>query len=437
MNAMVKHNPQIWLKSLCILVLVFIPFNALLTPLLDFQKVEERGVNWTVTLSTFVFIKSLLPLLILLIFLSQKSIKARLLFWSTAVFFIYAFLWTLYSLTDPTYPLFGLITLLATTLVGALFYYSIRNNSLTVKTVANTIMLASIFSIIPLLLVQFNPIKFTDLSVAHGANNILYGYENPRALGWAATISLSLFSGKILFKPKVTRIDMVFLMFGLAAATTLFWSGSRGGLFAFLLSSTVLFVFSAQKHYTNLSYVLLCVMGGGLLSLLLHYPGTSYGLITRVSETVTAQDLKAASSGRSVIWDLSVSYILDRPWTGYGYLPQRNLDAFPSGAGSSSAHNIILDLWLGFGLAVGTAVLLLGCVMWAKAFDFFKSENNHYISILFYVITTLIFYSLVSGPYARTFPTLIFAISIGTLLGARAKAAETGNVDTGYRENYP
>ena len=50
---------------------------------------------------------------------------------------------------------------------------------------------------LPLLLVNIDTNGFAQLSESFGANSILYGYENPRAVGWASTIFLSLLAAYV------------------------------------------------------------------------------------------------------------------------------------------------------------------------------------------------------------------------------------------------
>jgi O-antigen ligase len=203
------------------------------------------------------------------------------------------------------------------------------------------------------------------------------------------------------------------------SSTTLFWSGSRGGVVAFAVSISIVLTLSQTKNYKGILSILLCILAGGVISYFLYLPSASFGIFARISQNLGEESIASMSSGRTELWHTTVSYILERPLTGYGYLPHKNLVGFSHG----SAHNIILDAWLWFGLIIGTLFMLLGMLFWLKAFVFFRKINDQYISALFCVVTTLFAYSLVSGPYARTFPLLLFAISCGTILGLRSSRA--------------
>jgi O-antigen ligase len=411
-------DPQRLLKTLSILVLAFIPINMLFSPLFDFLAVEKREESWTVTISAGVFILTIIPLLIVAVsFL--KSRNEKLLFRFISVFFIYAFIFTIYSSSDLFYPIVGMLSLLGSTLVGILFYVSARDSIISAKVVFYFLAFASVFAVLPLLLVHIDTERFAQLSEKFGANTILYGYENPRAVGWISTICLSLLTAYVSTQSKESRIRPIFLLLAIITSTTLFWSGSRGGLVAFAVSIAIVFSFSQTKNYKGTLSILFCIAVGGAISHLLYLPEASYGIFSRISQTLGAESFSAASSERTNIWHKVILYILERPFTGYGYLPHRSLDDLSHG----SAHNIILDFWLGFGLIIGTIVMLFGIVSWVMVFVFFRKANDHYISALFCVVTTLLVYSMISGPYVRMFPLLLFAVPFGVILGVRSSKA--------------
>lgn len=418
MKNITTFDRQGLLKVLCFFVLAFIPINMLSSPIFDFISVEERESSWTVTISAYFFILvSLLFLALAVTFL--KSRNEKLFLGSAVVFFIYAFLITIYAASDLFYPIFGMISLLGAVLVGILFYVSARDNIIDAKIVFYLLAFASVFVSLPLLLVNIDTGGFTQLSESFGANNILYGYENPRALGWASTFFLSLLAAYVSTQSKEGKVYPVFLLLAIMSSTTLFWSGSRGGLVAFFISISIVFFSSQTKKFKGLLSILFCVAAGGAISLLLYLPGGSYGMFARINQTLGAESIAAASSGRSEIWHNVVSYISERPFIGFGYLPHKSLEGLSKG----SAHNIVLDLWLGFGLIVGTIVILFGIMLWAMAFTFYRKTNDHYVGALFCVVTTFLAYSMISGPYARTFPLLLFAVPLGVILGLRSSKA--------------
>lgn len=366
-------------------------------------------------MTAYAFILASMPLLIVPVtFL--KSRNEKLFLRSMLVFFIYAFLFTMSSTRELFYPIYGLTSLLGATLVAVLFYVSARDGIISAKEVFYSFVFAAALVVLPLLLVQIDTQRFAELSEKFGATIILYGYENPRPVGWVSTVFLSLLAASVSTQPKENRLHPIFLFLAIIASTTLFWSGSRGGLFAFVVSFSLVYSFSERKNYKGLKLTLVCIAMGGAFSHFFYLPGEAYGMFARMFQSLEAESIAAASSSRTIIWHNNLLYILERPLTGYWYLPHNTLEGLTAG----SAHNIILDFWLGFGLIVGTAVILFGIILWARAFNFFRKADDHYISALFCLVTSLLVYSMVSGPYARTFPLLLLAVPFGVILGLRS-----------------
>ena len=408
-------NPQRLTKTLCLLVLAFIPLNMLVTPVFDFFTVTGRGVNWTVTLSAYVLVLATMPFLAVALF-SLRSAKEKLFLWCMIGFFLYAFAFTLYMGSDHVYPVFGLLSSLGATLVGVSFYVSVRDNILSANAVFSVLALSSFLLLLPMVLVQVDIERFAGLSDLYGAMTILYGYENPRAVGWVSTICLSLLTAHLTTQPQASRLQPLFLVLVVICTMALFWSGSRGGLFAFTISMFIVLSLSGTKNYRGILAVLCCGAIGGALSVLFYEPNYAYGMFARFSQNLGQDDLGAITTGRIGLWHTAFSYILERPLTGYGYVPHNDLEDF----NHRSAHNIILDVWLWFGMIIGTVTIMVGVVFWARAVAFFRRANDPYVAALFSVITTLLVYSMVSGPYVRTFPLLLFAIVSGAFLGLRA-----------------
>jgi O-antigen ligase len=389
--------------------------NMLWTPIFDFYLVERRGVNWTVTMSTYVFIAvSLVFFVAALRFLKSSNEKTFLKY--TALFFLYAFLFTIYIAGDSFYSYFGLLSILLSALVGILFYVSVRDNYITIQAVTIFWTISTVFVIVPVLLVQIDTEQFAKLSEEYSAIRILYGYENPRALGWVSTVFLSFLAAYLSTQAHDKRTWLIFLVLITISSTTLFWSGSRGGLVAFVASYAIIVLFSQAKNLKGILSVTFCVILGGILSDLLFLPSGSFGIFPRINTTLEQESVNAASSGRFELWKTTISYIYERPLTGYGFLPHKNLDGFTHG----SAHNIILDLWLSFGLIVGTIVMVASALFWITVVKFFRKANDPIVAAFVCVIITLLVYSMGSGPYARTFPLLLFAIPTGVVLGLRA-----------------
>ena len=390
----------------------------LISPIFDFFTVAERRANWTVTMSALAFVQTGM-LFFAIPLLSLKSRREKMFFRCMAGFFLYAFLYAIYAASDLFYPMFGLISALGSTLVSILFYVSVRDNIVSHKTFVYVLAYASVFVIVPLVLVQIDTAGYAQLTRNIGTVNVLFGYENPRAVGWISTICLSIMVAYLSTQPNENQIPPLFLPLIAISATALFWSGSRGGLAAFALSISILFFASQTRNYKGLLSALFFIGVGGAASNFFYQPSTSYGMFGRISDSLEQETIAAASSGRIELWNTTIAYIFERPLTGYGFFPHKNLDGYPGG----SAHNIILDFWLWCGAIIGTIIILCGLLLWVRAFAFFRRANDQYVSALFCMMTTLCAYCMISGPYVRTFPIFLFAIATGVILGRRSAKA--------------
>lgn len=257
-------NPQRLTNTLCFLVLALIPLNMLVTPVFDFFTVADRGVNWSVTISAYAFILATMPFSLVAL-LSLRSRKEKIFLWCMLGFFLYAFAFTLIMLDDLSYPVFGLLSSLGAALLGTAFYVSVRDKILAPKTVFTVLAFSSILVPLPMLLVQLDIEAFAQLSSQYKATTILYGYENPRGVGWVSAICLSLLTAHLVTQtqPQEKRTQQLFLLLVVICSMTLFWSGSRGGLFAFTISLVILLSLSKIRSYRNIFAVLGCFAVGG------------------------------------------------------------------------------------------------------------------------------------------------------------------------------
>ncbi|WP_207493728.1 O-antigen ligase family protein [Yoonia litorea] len=388
----------------------------LVTPFVDYAIIEGLDENWTVTKTLYFFLVMAMPLFAIVVNAMRSKTEKRLM---RAMFLVFGYtIWLTYtSAQELSYPVFGFVSLLGAVFVAMIFYCCLRDGNLAPTKVFYVLALSSCLVAIPMLQVTANVAKFTALRDAFGTSYILYGYENPRAVGWIATFSLILTSVLLLERRGEERFILLLSFVATIAAATLFWSGSRGGILAFLMSLGVFLVMSRNATRWRLAHVIACVFSGLILSLFMHLPSRSFGFFARVSSSLDAEGVDGLSSSRMTLWKNNLSYIFDQPLTGYGLLPHKYLPGLSGG----SAHNIIIELWLWFGILLGSAVLLALIWLWIALLRIALATSNPHIRALFALTTTFAVYCLYSGPYARTLPLLFVGISVGTILGYGAR----------------
>jgi O-antigen ligase len=404
------------LTMLSIIILWFVPISMFATPIVDFVIVKQREINWTMTMTMGSFLFTTIPLMAIVKTQLFSRVEKRV-FWGIAGFFSYALILSLIMSTDWFLPVYLLASSLGAALAGTVIYVMVRDGVLTPEKTFRILSYGMIFTALPMVLVLIDTERFTEIVGWRGAANMLYGYENPRALGWISSIALSLLVIRIATSKQDDRFHPVLFLLIVIAATTLFWSGSRGGVIALAVSFATVLALSKTRNPKRLAVALACVALGALISVFLYLPSTSYGIFPRFDAKMSGGSVDAMSSGRLTLWKLTMSFVFERPLLGYGALPHKELPGFTHG----SAHNIVLDAWLWFGIPLGTFALGCGAYLWFRVCAIFRKADDPYLAAFFCVITTLAVYSLLSGPYARTFPVLLFAISAGVLLGSRRR----------------
>ncbi|WP_333714502.1 O-antigen ligase family protein [Yoonia sp.] len=407
------------LTMLSVIILWFVPVSMFVTPIVDFVIVKWREINWTMTMTMGSFLFTTIPLMAI-VKTQLFSNGERRFFWAILGFFGYALILSLIMSTDWFYPVYGLSSWLGAALAGTVIYVMVRDGVLTPERTFRILSYGLIFTALPMVLVLVDTDRFAEIVGWRGAANMLYAYENPRALGWISSIALSLLVIRLATSKEDDRFHPALLLLIIVASTTLFWSGSRGGLIALAVSFGAVLALSKTRNTKRLAIALACVAVGGVISVFLYLPSTSYGILPRIDAKLSQGNVDAMSSGRLTLWKLTMSFIVEQPLLGYGALPHKELPGFTHG----SAHNIILDAWLWFGIPLGTFALGCGAYLWFRTCAIFRKADDPYLAAFFCVISTLAVYSLLSGPYARTFPVLLFAISAGVLLGSRRRTAK-------------
>ena len=198
-----------------------------------------------------------------------------------------------------------------------------------------------------------NPLLFSDSSTWRIAGNIAV---SSIALGHFGA-SLALLSMIYLFQGGVKlnlKIGLVLIFF--LGLVVMFRAASRGPLVS-LLVSLIIYYFainglSIKAIFFSLTLLFVLLFGSGYLLNLINE--ISPAMISRL--TMEGSDF---SSGRDLLYDRTINFIIDNPLFGYAY-------ALPMGNGNMLySHNMVLDAFLGLGILGGTLFLYLiikGCL---------------------------------------------------------------------------
>ena len=162
-------------------------------------------------------------------------------------------------------------------------------------------------------------------------------------------------------------VDLLFFLLGLAM---ILMFGTRGPLVCLILFLLV-FLFVNNRHNAVMTINLLLVLGVFYIFLrpimiILMFFTRMIGLSTRIFEKFLEDELidYENSSSRNEIHDILWNYISnDRGGIGYGFGSDRIV-----GYKNTYAHNLVYEVWMDFGLYIGSFLLILFVFFVLKAF---------------------------------------------------------------------
>ena len=172
------------------------------------------------------------------------------------------------------------------------------------------------------------------------------------------------------------KVDLLFFAIGFFMLSSM---GSRGPFVCVLFFALVyLFFFKEWKHKTIVRVVL--VLSGIVLYALSSYIAMfmvqllgSIGLSTRIFDSMLEDAMfnYENSNGRDIIQEELLQQLsMDTKGFGYGLFSDRVFSSF-----GFSAHNMIIEIWFSFGYYIGTTILALLLLLFARFFV--KVKDNH------------------------------------------------------------
>ena len=197
--------------------------------------------------------------------------------------------------------------------------------------------------------------------------------------------------------------------------------GTRGAALLYLLFiATVIIIGKGFKKGAVRAILIGGVFGGFLASSLyedslrwLESQASRLGLSIRIFERLMGGEI-TESAGRDRIREQLLEAIQKRPLTGSGLYSDRVL------LGGGYSHNIVLELWIDFGIILGT--LLLAAMILVLFRGYIKAANKNEKGMILSLIFTSLFKLIFSGSYLNeSFLFLAFGLSVGIVYAAKQK----------------
>lgn len=218
------------------------------------------------------------------------------------------------------------------------------------------------------------------------------------SLGVIASVAAIVYKFARVISIKVHVFCLAFSFFGL------YLTGSRTGMAALLLS----LIFAAMVRRPRVAVAMF--FSTSILLVALYYSGlleTSLLMLEHgASRTGSGADVRNLT-GRIDIWIFSWNAWLDSPWFGYGLGGSRDvlLDGWASqwGSKTNTAHNVLLESLLNFGI-VGTFVLLLILFLAIKKLVFIRVESEEeMIGFVKFISVSFLVFIIIQGVTEKSF----------------------------------
>lgn len=223
------------------------------------------------------------------------------------------------------------------------------------------------------------------ISIYHGA--VKYGNYN-MSVGYHATFAAIVLIQQYINDKKIYKLILFICMVFISIVF-----GSRGCILCYLVMMILLW----QKIKTPKLKFLTIIIGllvffivyiigiGRILSGTIHML-QNMGLESRTLNGLVSSSLSLAnSSGRDVLWETILNKTAERPILGYGVFGEQHFFEVLYGD-VQSAHNIILELLVSFGIPLGTALFILLVHSCIKALKILRDTELEigYIALLSY-----------------------------------------------------
>ncbi len=221
---------------------------------------------------------------------------------------------------------------------------------------------------------------------------------NPNMLASFTTIAFSILFLKAKQKK---RYELILLLLFLVVALS---TGSRG----VLISLALLMLFKYGFSYRNLSYVLLALLAGFII--------TNFQLDTSLNRFAT----QGLLNNRLLQYQFAIESIANKMYIGYGldkysYIDKDLIPWFYKG-GVIGAHNGYLAILTQYGVIFGSMVIFIIFRKSIQVVNWFKESigvERVYLFIIIYALVSSLYESLMTG--INEFHTILFWFSIAFL----------------------
>lgn len=233
---------------------------------------------------------------------------------------------------------------------------------------------------------------------------------NSTAIGEQMVLAYSiLFPTMFLYYTYSKTKNILDLLFFLSGVMMILMFGNRGSLLCLIIYLLV-FLFLNYKNNIVLTINLILILGIIYIFLkpimiVLMFLTRMVGLTTRIFDKYLEDELFSYenSTGRDKIHELLWNYITnDRGGIGYGL----GSDRLMGRTGTEYAHNLIYEVWMDFGLYIGSILLILFLLFIIKVFR--KAYGSDRFNLFLLLLIWSVGHLMLSGSYLGDFQVYFF-----------------------------
>jgi O-antigen ligase len=192
-------------------------------------------------------------------------------------------------------------------------------------------------------------------------------------------------------------------------------SGSRTAFLNLALAPVLLFCWTRWRRQPFAWQVLVPLLWWGIWFLVLPYVSEVLGLVLPEARSM------ASDNARPRLWLMVFTAVAEQPWLGYGFGGMSNVHLqFSSEYGNfddriaTSAHNIVLDMWVTFGVVLGSAIVGFFVWLWVRAWLACKTSADQFVWLM---ATAMIVHAMLEYPLHYGFFFWLLCLLLGALGG--------------------
>ena len=244
--------------------------------------------------------------------------------------------------------------------------------------------------------------------------NFIPGFVYIRIYGFALAVSIAVGIGLLTLPISQNRTVKTLVLLGLTLLwTTLFWTGSRGGVVAIICVVPTLAVFIPRLRSILLPALATMIIGG-IISIQIPIPSNTFGVINVFNDVILADSADSFGNGRLDLWKGVLQLISEKPWFGNGYA-QFIMHARYVEVVGSHTHNIILEAALAWGWIGAACAGFLVIYLWILALKKIWTGDLLERTPAFVAVNVMLVYALVDGAYFYYQSLVPLAFCIGVL----------------------